>query len=286
MWEAVLEALIDSLKMAPILLLVYLLMEFLEHKKKVNFENVLVKSKSTGPLWGAALGSLPQCAFSVVMSDLFAKRMITIGTLFAVFLATSDEAIPILISQPEQYKTLGILLLIKFVLAVIIGFSIDLIVGKQSVKVKELEDHNHDEICTDKHCCADNILVSALKHTAEIFAYVLIANILLNVVVFYVGEETLASLFATGTIFQPFIASLIGLIPNCVASVLLIELYLSGAITFASVVAGLCTGAGVGMIVLFKKNKNLKQNLLIILFLFLIGALVGMVLGLILPPTI
>lgn len=286
MWDAILEALLDSLKTLPFLFAIYILIEFLEHKKKVNFENFVVKSKKAGPIYGAGLGILPQCAFSAIMSDLYSKKMITIGTLFAVFIATSDEAIPILLSYPEKYLSLLVIILIKFALAVVIGYTFDLLARKQEKVSVVIEDHEHDEHCTHDHCCADNMFVSALKHTAEIFMYILIANLILNIIIYFVGEQSLINFMNSGGVLQPIFASLIGLIPNCAASVVLVELYVSGAISISSLLAGLVTGAGVGIVVLFRKNKNLKQNLFIILTLFLIGAIIGMLFNLFMPYAI
>lgn len=287
MWEVLLEALLDSLKTLPFLFGIYILIEFLEHKQKVKFENFVVKSKKAGPIYGAGLGVLPQCAFSAIMSDLFSKKMITIGTLFAVLIATSDEAIPILLSYPEKYLSLLLIIAIKVVLAILFGYLLDLIFKKQHKVEAEIEDHEHDEKCTHDHCCADNMFVASIKHTFEIFAYILIANILIGLIVYFVGQENLTNFLAIGNGFvQPIFASLIGLIPNCAASVLLVELYISKAISFSSLLAGLISGAGVGIVVLFRKNKSIKNNLLILLTLFLFGAVIGLVFNLFMPFSI
>ena len=286
MWESILEALLDSLKVLPILFAVYILIEFLEHKQKAKFENFVIKSKKAGPIYGAGLGILPQCAFSAIMSDLFSKKTITLGTLFAVFIATSDEAIPLMLSYPEKYLSLIFVIAVKFILAIAIGYFVDLIVRKQQKVEIEIHDHEHDEKCTHEHCCADNMFIAALKHTAEIFAYILIANILINIIVYFVGEEAIVNFLNVGGILQPIIAALIGLIPNCVSSVILVELYMEGALTISSLLGGLCASAGVGIVVLFRKNKSWKQNLLIILSLFLIGAVVGILFNLFMPAII
>lgn len=283
MWDTILEALIDSLKALPVLYLLYLLLEFLEHKRKVQFENVIVKSKKVGPLLGAGIGCIPQCAFGTVMADLYSKRMITIGTLFAVFIATSDEAIPVMIAEPSKILMVLLLLGLKLVLAIIIGFAIDLIFKKQAVVNLKVEDHEHDEKCTHDHCCADNIFWGSLKHTLEIFAYVLIANLLINILVFFIGEPQIEAFLNQGIFLQPIFCALIGLIPNCAASVILVELYLSNILTFGSLLGGLCSSAGIGLIILFKKNKNIKQNLLIVLMLFVIGAVIGLLFNLLFP---
>ncbi len=277
MWDAILEALIDSLKTAPILFLLYLIIEIWEHSRKADFENFMMRSKKFGPLWGALLGIVPQCAFSVTMADLFSRKMITMGTLVAIFLSTIDEAIPIMLSYPEHFLKMLLLIGINVVVAICIGFLVDFIFKKQNAVFNtntEKEVHSENE----------NVFLSALKHTLEIFAYILIASIVINLLVFFIGEQNISVIFGAGTLWQPFVASLIGLIPNCSASVLLIELYLeSGLISFGSLVAGLCTGAGIGLLILFKANKNLKQNLLIILILYLTGSILGFLLNLFLP---
>lgn len=328
MLEVVLDALLDSLYALPILFLVYLLIEFLEHKDAIKFEKFVSSSKKLGPLWGTGLGIIPQCGFSAVMSDLYSKRMITIGTLFAVFIATSDEALVVLISQPGSILSLLLLVGIKAVLAIIIGFTIDLIFRKQSLasdnfthtehivhshnnkeNTTKHENCNHDETC-DKHAdCANcehnalhhkhiidgeenkasksvigEIFFEAFKHAAIIFAWLAVANILISVTINVAGgEEFLSNLVGSGKWYEPLVCAAIGLIPNCASSVVLTEMYLKGVISFASCLGGLVSGAGVGMIVLFKNNKNVKKNILIILSLLTIGIAVGYLFGLFLP---
>lgn len=332
MWEEIFEAIKESLIALPILFVVYVLIELMEHKFEVKFEKVVASSKKYGPLWGSVLGLVPQCGFSAIMADLFSRKMITIGTLFAVFVATSDEAIAIFLSEPEQIAknlpTLLILLASKFILAVIIGYTFDLIVKQRELKKDNLEhnshyehehSHNHNEsnlenkdamnceVCEDekKTCdtCAHehlhhtheledknksktfwHIVWQGTKHTLEIFAWILIANIVLTVIVQLLGgPEIMENIVGKNKWYQPFITALLGLIPNCAGSVAIVKLYMDGYVSFASCLGGLCTGAGVGLIILFKNNKNAKQNLLIMLILFLIGVIVGAVLNLFLP---
>ena len=323
MWEEILEALIESLIALPVLLLVYLLIEYLEHKKEVKFENLVAKSKKTGPLFGSSIGIIPQCAFSSIMSDLYSKRLISIGTLFSVFIATSDEAIAIILSSGQGYKVFP-LIITKLILAVIVGYVVDLIFKNQKLSYLKLDhgskhhneqnhahtnktakhkhiktqpeemccancDHNklhhHHEICSDsgcKHSAVDGVFSHAFKHAFKIFMYILIANIVLTVIITLLGgTEKLASLFGQNAWYTPILTCLIGLIPNCAASVVLVELYLENIITFASCIAGLCAGSGLGLLILFKRNKNLKQNLLITVSLFAISVLIGFTLNLI-----
>lgn len=335
MWEAILDALIDSLKALPILLVAYILIEFMEHKGGVKFEKAVAKSKKLGPLWGSSLGIIPQCGFSAIMADLFSRRMITIGTLFAVFIATSDEAIPVLISDPEKvakfWPSILILIASKFVLAVIIGYLFDLVIRKRDLKKDDLQhnehfehehSHEHSAEQTEKSACKTcdaeqkncdtcahdklhhhhefekdteqtkakvfwHIVWQGTKHTLEIFAWILIANLILSVALELAGgEEVLQNIVGTNKWYQPLVTALLGMIPNCAGSVVLVNLYMEGLISFASCLGGLCTGAGVGLIILFKNHKNIKKNLLILLGLFLIGAIIGFIFNLFMPFTI
>ena len=335
MWDAILDALVDSLKALPILLVVYVLIDFMEHKGGVKFEKLVTRSKKLGPLWGAGLGIIPQCGFSAIMSDLYSRKMITIGTLIAVFVATSDEAIPLLISSPKYIGSLGILILLKIVLAIAFGYLFDLVFRKSTIKKDDLQhnphcehEHSHThtqdqikaEIATancqvceaeTKNCdtCAHDhlhhhheledekiepkrkifwgIVWQGVLHTLEIFAWILVANILIAIVLQLAGgEEVLQKIVGTNAWYQPFVATLIGLIPNCAGSVALVELYMQGMISFSACLGGLCAGAGVGLIILFKNNKNIKDNIFIVLSLYLIGVIVGLVFGLFMPSTI
>lgn len=434
MWKVILEALLDSLKTLPILFVVYVLIEFMEHKGEVKFEKTVASSKKFGPLWGAGLGCVPQCGFSAVMADLFSKRMITIGTLFAVFVATSDEAFAILVSQPNYILSVLVLVGFKLVLAIIFGYAIDFVFKKQqkiadnfshsehhhSHDTHDEHNHSHSEHNQDEHnhsqsednhshsennshshdkthnnhshneiggnhqqeltnkdvvegvkpeqasssvemagktekascsvktasvvqnknstlskseqtCkevqknenlietsqeqdveekdCSDcshnhlhhkhefenekvekkskvfwDIVWQGFLHTMQIFLWILLANIIISVLLEIAGgAEVLETIMGTNSWYQPFVCALIGLIPNCAGSVALVELYIEGVISFASCLGGLCSSAGIGLIILLKNNKNAKQNILIILGLYAIGVIVGLLFNLFLP---
>lgn len=279
MLDVLLDVLKDGVKLLPFLFISYLIIELIEHKSSRKMEETLKKSGVLGPIIGSALGLIPQCGFSVTASNLYAGRVITIGTLIAVFLSTSDEAIPIFIAHPESIDKLLPILLIKFFVALIIGILIDFIFKKKHTlkeDVEELNEHIHD-MCSKCHCNEGNILVSTLKHTLNIFIFILIVLLILNVAIFLIGEETISKLLMEGNIFQPFVASLIGLIPNCASSVLLTELYLEGTVSFASIISGLLTGAGIGIAVLFRINKNQKENFKILGIVYFAGVFVGLV---------
>ena len=281
MLEIVFDTLIDGLKLLPFLFISYLIIEFIEHKASDKINKTLANSGKFGSVIGAILGCFPQCGFSGAAASLYSGRIITLGTLIAVFISTSDEAIPILISNPDNFFVILKILIIKILIAILFGSIIDFIINKRLDKNKVEENrHGHlKDMCSHSHCNCENenegILKPALKHTLNIFGFILAISFVLNIVIWLIGEENLSYLLMHGSIFQPFIAGLIGLIPNCASSILLTELYISGNISFASIIAGLCSGAGIGLIVLFKTNTNIKENLKIVGLLYAIGVISG-----------
>ena len=295
--SALSEAALDTLKALPILYLAYLLVAYFSHSQSKNFTKILNKSKKAGPAAGAVLGCIPQCGFSSVMSDLYSRRMITLGTLMAVFLATSDEAIPIMISEPAFIVDMLILIGLKIVFALVFGYAIDLVISlfskRKAVKserilAEELE-HQHDHCTchghsdTKEHCHKENIFLDALYHTLNIMIYIFVATLIINIIIESVGMEALTSWFGGNVYIQILLAGVIGLIPNCAASVFLVELYINGGIAFSALFAGLSVGAGVGLIVLFAKNRGKKgflQNLAIVGLLYVLGIVSGIIVSL------
>lgn len=285
MLDVLLDSLIDALKMLPFLVAVYLIIELLEHKAVDKIRNLL-HSERLGIVSGALLGIFPQCGFSVAAANLYAERLITAGTLIAVFISTSDEAIPILASKPDQAKWLLPLIAVKVIYAIIAGFIVNLIF--KITKFDHLEahlDHHSEHIHEggEHHHCAHcdsekGIIESALKRSISIFLFILLTSFVLNTIIWLVGEDKISALLMTNSIVQPFIATLIGMIPNCAASVVLSELFAQGALSFGSLAAGLSAGAGVGMLVLVRVNHNQKQNAMLIGLLYLLSALLGIVL--------
>ena len=310
-WHSLLHALEDTAIVIPVLYLAYLLVSYFSHNDNQRYSKILHHTNKAGPVVGAFLGCIPQCGFSSVMSDLYSKKIITIGTLFAVFIATSDEAIPLMIARPEFIPDMLWLILIKFVYAIIVGYLLDGIIrlfSRKKVKLNayhdkfdkdfekenqsndvdsqtqlasdtekrehcdcescacEDEQHHDEEVKTKAkkhkhqhshhgHCCATNIFLDALKHTAIIIAYVFVATLIINLIEGYAGGlEPLSVLFTNNVYLQILIACVIGLIPNCAASVFLVELFMEGVLFFPALVGGLCAGAGVGLIVLFTTN--------------------------------
>ena len=280
MVEIFTEAIMDSIKLLPFLFVTYLIMEYIEHKTKEKTKETIKKSGKYGPLIGGILGIFPQCGFSVSATNLYAARVITLGTLIAVYLSTSDEMLPIFLSEAVTITTILKILAIKAVVGIIAGFVIDMFVR---LKHKKAEEEKIIDLCEKEHChCEHGIIRSSVKHTINIFLFILLITIVLNLVINLIGEEAIAGVVKNQPILGPIIAGIIGLIPNCAASVILAQLYLENVISFATLISGLLVGAGVGIAVLFKMNKGIKQNLKIVALLYGIGVIVGMLLELIL----
>ncbi len=280
MWDAILDSLIDTVKLIPFLLITYIIMEFIEHKTSHKTKDAIKKSGHFGPLIGGILGVVPQCGFSAAASSLYSARIITLGTLIAVFLSTSDEMLPILISEAVDVRIILSILGIKLVIAVVVGFIIDLFFRK---KFETSEDEPEiKDLCEHEHChCEHGIFKSALKHTINITLYIFIISLVLNIIIYFIGEDNLAHILNSTPIIGPIIASLVGLIPNCASSVIITQLYLSKVLNFATMIAGLLVNTGVGLLILFRTNKDLKENIKITVLLFAIGVIFGIIFDLI-----
>ena len=255
MLEIIEETLIDAIKLLPFLFITYLLMEYIEHKTSKKSKETIKKSGEFGPAVGSFLGIFPQCGFSVSATNLYAARVITLGTLIAVYLSTSDEMLPIFISEAVPISIILKILGIKFLIGIIAGFIID---------------------CH----CEHGITKSALKHTLNIFLFIIIVTLIINMIIHFVGEDRIAGFLQNRPVIGPVIAGVIGLIPNCAASVIITQMYLENVISFATLMSGLLVGAGVGLAVLFKTNKGIKQNIKIVLLLYLIGVISGIIIEL------
>lgn len=336
MLETLLDALIDSLRMLPLLLVVYLLLEFLEYKGVTKFEDSKLLKGKWSPVFGSIFGSVPQCGFSVISTDLYSSRKLSIGGLIAVYIATSDEAIPLMIADVKALPWLGLLLAVKIVFACLVGYlamflyrlifkprvmifcvnvnkdpekkskkTIAENTGANGAEIKdEAEGHKanketaagtkkeegdgaehhengHPHNFHPDGCCHHHIEHEGynwkhpILHSLKIFAFILVMNVIFGIVVYYVGEGNLVNFLSSSSAFQPAIAVLIGLIPNCVSSVLITKLFLLGGLSFGSIVAGLSVNAGLGLLVLIKQNKNWKENLFIFLMLIIPSLLLG-----------
>ena len=268
------EPVIDTLKILPLLFIAYLLMELLEKKASSKMENTLGKIGKAGPVVGSLLGCVPQCGFSGASANLYTAGIITEGTLIAVFLSTSDEAIVLMLSSLAPVKTIGKLILVKVLIGVVAGYLIDFINRKRKITKIPVD------MCRDCGCDEDEgIFKPALKHTVKIGVFIFIVNFVLFNIASVLGEDFINSILLSGSFFQPFITGLVGLIPNCAVSAAITELYACGTLSFGSAVAGLCSGAGVGLAVLFKANPIKRENLRIVWTLYIIAVISGIVLN-------
>lgn len=260
---------IDALKLLPFLFLAYLAMECLEHWTGGKMQEIVRKSGKAGPAIGGLLGVFPQCGFSAAAANLYAGRIITTGTVIAVFLSTSDEMLPIMISENVAPSMIGKILLLKVFFALAAGFLVDFLLHR---KVEMQIEH----LCERQHChCEKGIWRSAFQHTWKIFLYIIVISLILNFVIALIGEETLAALVQGKPALSLFLSALVGMIPNCASSVVLTQLYLDGVLSAGALMAGLLSGSGVGFLVLLKVNDNKKENLWIFVLLYAIGVGAG-----------
>lgn len=273
--EVLLDTLVDGLKLLPFLFLTYLLMEFIEHKTSEKTESFIKRTGVFGPVIGGVAGVVPQCGFSASASGLYAGKLISVGTLIAIFLSTSDEMLPVCISEQVEVSVILKILGVKVAAGIVFGLIIDLVLRLFHKKAHKVEIHS---LCEHEHChCEEGIFKSALHHTIHIALFILIITFVLNTAVYFIGEETLGSLFLNIPVLGSAVAALVGLIPNCAASVVITELYLKGIISTGAMLAGLLTGSGIGILVLFRLNKNIKENLCILGVLYFIGFAIGSV---------
>ena len=272
MQEIILDTILDCLKILPFLFIAFLIIEFFEHKLSHKTEDTIKKAGKIGPLFGSLLGALPQCGFSVLATNLYITRIISLGTLIAIYLSTSDEMLPILIAEKAPIDSILFLVVLKILIGMICGFIIDLIIRKEEPK-------EHFEICEHDHCdCEHGIVMSAIKHTLKILIFIFIITFILNAAFHYIGEDNIKHIFDKTNFFTPFIAALIGLIPNCGSSIILTELYIANILPLSSALAGLLANSGVALLVLFKTNKNIKENLKIVGILYSISVIAGLLL--------
>lgn len=278
--DVLLDSLIDTAKILPILFLVYFLIELLEYKNIFKFENSKLMKGNASPVMGSLFGSVPQCGFSVVSAELYSERKISVGALVSVFIATSDEALPIMISDYKSIPALLCLMLTKIIFACLVGYLTMFMYGKvfksNPAKTPNASHEQHIHACCN-HDMEDNTFdwKHPLVHCLKITLYIFVINVIFGTILVFVGEENLIAFLNSSSIFQPLFAIIIGLIPNCVSSVVITELYLMGGLSFGSIVAGLSVNAGIGLIVLLKENKNKKENLFIFLSILIPSLIVG-----------
>lgn len=269
MLEVIQDTLLDTIKLLPFLFVAFLIIEFIEHKLSNKQENIISKSGKLGPIVGALLGAVPQCGFSVLATNLYVTRIISLGSLISIYLSTSDELIPLMISHNAPLTKILSIVSIKVVIGIISGFLIDLFIRKTT--------KSDFVLCEDEDCdCDHSIIKSSLIHTLKIAFFILIITFLINILFHFVDLSFLESALKNNKILTPFIASLIGLIPNCASSVMISELYLNNLISLGTTLSGLLTGSGVAIMVLVRKNKNISENIFIIGLIYIIGVIWGL----------
>ncbi len=336
--DVLLDSLIDTAKLLPVLLIVYFLIELLEYKNVLQFEKSNLLTGKFSPVVGACFGSVPQCGFSVISAELYSKRKISISALIAVFIATSDEALPIMIANYKAIPSLIVLLLTKLILAIVCGYltgfvykfafkqkkpmqkasgenistfaetesitsadaeysatgeteSVAITAETQSISAdstdtEKVHEHLDEQVdAEEKHihaCCHHDIenqhkfnWKHPLIHCIKIAIYIFVINIVMGLIVALIGEDKIEQFLSTNSALQPLFALVVGLIPNCASSVILTEMYIDGMLTFGSIVTGLSVNAGLGLIVLFKENKKIKENLFIVVMLIVLSLLFG-----------
>ena len=273
--DVLLDTLLDTLKLLPFLFLTYLAMECLEHRLGEKTERALQKAGRFGPLLGGLLGVVPQCGFSAAASNFYAGRVITMGTLLAVYLSTSDEMLPIMLSKQTPVGTMLAILGMKAAAGIVIGFLVDLFVRRRA-------GGGIGEICEKEKCgCEEKgVFRAALRHTLSIAVFILLVSFAIHLVLHFVGRERIQALLTANPISAVFLSALVGLIPNCAASVAITELYLENLLGFGAMMAGLLVSAGVGLLVLFRMNRNVKENVTITAILYVSGVVLGGILEL------
>lgn len=269
------DAVLDSIKLIPFLFVTYLLMEYLEHKTSDKHKEHMKKSGKRGPIIGSLLGAFPQCGFSVSATNLYVGRVITLGTLIAVYLSTSDEMIPVFLAENVGADVILKVLGIKILIGMFVGIILDWIFQK------EAQENEISHLCEHAHChCEQGVVKSAMRHTIQITIFIFIITLILNSLIAWIGEETISHFILNKPILGPVIAGLVGLIPNCAASVMIAELYIGQMISSGTMIAGLLVGAGVGLLVLMKENRSKKENIKIISILYFTGVIFGILLEL------
>jgi hypothetical protein len=298
MYDLFIDALIDSAKTIPFLLAVYIGIEFIESSYTRKILEKIERAGSAGPIAGALAGILPQCGFSVFATALYTQRLLTIGTLMAVYLATSDEALPVMLSHPGGASLILPLIIAKLAIAVVFGYLLDLAYRKdRKLTLGHISAYNHGndepghmhcDVLDEHACCGHHVdesaqgfdmrrlLLHPLRHALKIFTFIFLTTLVLNLAFSRLGDETMANIFLNGGFFQPILSAFFGLIPNCAVSVGITELYLRGVLTFGSAIAGLCASGGLGILILFREEKNTAEVFKIIGILFGLSVFAGL----------
>lgn len=281
----------DTLELVPFLLLTYLAMEAIEHSASAHVQAAVERSGKAGPVVGALLGALPQCGFSAMAATLYAGRVVTVGTLVAVILSTSDEMVPVFLAHQEPMGHMLAIMGAKVAVGLVVGLAVDAVLGARH---RAGDGHLHiHELCEREHCHCDEgdahghehghghgrwaIVRSALVHTVQVTFFIFVVTFVFGLVIEYVGQDALGTLLANHPVRATFVSALVGLIPNCGASVAITELYLDGVLAVGPMIAGLLASGGVGLLVLWRTNADVRQNALVTVFIYAVSVLVGLV---------
>ena len=304
------HTLADTWTLIPFLFIVFLVLEYMEHSMSDKSIAIIEKADRSGPLWGAVIGALPQCGFSVMATNLFSGRVIGIGTIVAVYLSTSDEMLAVMLSSNTNPIKIVKIILIKIAIGVAAGFAVDFfhrmrLRYQQRHNAQHHHDHGHhhhhhhnlegehhheehhdhyeyiSDFCIEEDCCCghESPVVSALKHTVRIYLVIFVVSFLLNMVIDLAGLEIIEEVVSKAGLWAPVVSCVVGMIPNCASSVAITQLYLSGAISLGTAMAGLLTGSGIAWIVLFRVNPHSRQNFKIMGIVFIVGAVSGIVMN-------
>jgi hypothetical protein len=272
--EVLLVSVIDTLKLLLFLFATYLLMEFIEHKASDKAERLIKKAGKLGSLAGGALGAMPQCGFSAAAANLYTGGVVTAGTVVAVFLSTSDEMLPVLLAGEVRTASILLIIVYKILVGILVGLGVDLFLSRTLGK----RDVHIEDMCESDGChCEGGILRSALHHTVKVGLFIFLVTFLVGALVFFVGEDGLLNIIPKVPVISHLVVAILGLIPNCATSVVITRLALGGIITHGTMISGLLSGAGVGLLVLFRVNKSKRENLIILLILVLAGTVFGFI---------
>ena len=275
-WEICKDVLIDGARMIPFLLFAFLLIELVEKYTGEKRDRILMKGNKAGPIIGALFGCIPQCGFSVVAANLYAERLVSVGTLLAVFMSTSDEAIIVMLGYPKSGGKILTILVLKVVIAIVVGYLVDLFCKRKRFSVKQ-ESVWEERGCS---CCGghDGILKAVVSHSLKTLLYIMLFSMVLNVVIEGIGIERIQEILMNDSPFQIILSASVGLIPNCASSILITELYMKGVLALPAVMAGLLASGGMGLIVLWKNNRDKKENLKITAMLYIGSIVIGVIL--------
>lgn len=283
--EIILDIILDTLKMVPLIVLTYIILDIYERNSDINTKINLILNSKTGPIFGALIGCIPQCGFAFLAATLFTNNLVSAGTMVAVFIATSDEALPMLIANPQEYKSLLMLVVTKILFAIIAGYMLDFLLrifmGKKAPELEyddesEEDDEELELTISDPTCnCGNSTLQNVVTRSARVIIFILIINTIFSFLIEGIGEETIIGFLKSTYSIQPFITAIFGFIPNCAVSIIMTELYLIDGLTFGALIAGLSVNAGIGSIVLIKEHKNKKETYFILGFMYIASVIVG-----------